>query len=148
MLLAFLQFMCIVCHISLLSVLALLPSCPSCRSRIAITVCRTGMKACQANLHSPTRNTSQPVTTKHVYMMQGFSDLELMHTLRPYSDAKVIHFNSIRRQDFLGISNEGAQVKFENRIKKYTSLWCCKQAHPGHIWYDMMWDVKGMHNST
>ena len=32
-------------------------------------------------------------------------------------------------------------VRFANRIKGYTSLWCCVAAHPGHVHYDMLWDV-------
>ena len=31
--------------------------------------------------------------------------------------------------------------RFEERLKEYSSLWCCVDAHPGHVWYDLMWDV-------
>jgi hypothetical protein len=35
-----------------------------------------------------------------------------------------------------------AYQRFERRLKEYTSIWCCKRAHPGHIHYDLFWDVK------
>ena len=31
--------------------------------------------------------------------------------------------------------------RFEERLKIYSSLWCCVDKHPGHVWYDFMWDV-------
>lgn len=31
--------------------------------------------------------------------------------------------------------------RFELRTKTYTSLWCCVDKHPGHVWYDLWWDV-------
>ena len=31
------------------------------------------------------------------------------------------------------------------RLREYTSIWCCSQPlaprAPGHVWYDMFWDV-------
>ena len=30
--------------------------------------------------------------------------------------------------------------RFQRRTEVYTSLWCCVDAHPGHVWYDMWWD--------
>ena len=32
-------------------------------------------------------------------------------------------------------------LRFEERLKIYSSLWCCVNKHPGHVWYDFMWDV-------
>lgn len=31
--------------------------------------------------------------------------------------------------------------RFEERLRIYSSLWCCVNAHPGHVWYDFMWDT-------
>jgi len=31
--------------------------------------------------------------------------------------------------------------RFSQRMKTYASIWCCIHAHPGHIHYDMLWDV-------
>ena len=38
------------------------------------------------------------------------------------------------------VDNADAE-KFSRRIKRYAAIWCCKAAHPGHIWYDMEFDV-------
>ena len=35
----------------------------------------------------------------------------------------------------------GDWAKFALRMKSYASIWCCIHAHPGHIHYDMLWDV-------
>lgn len=32
-------------------------------------------------------------------------------------------------------------TKFANRVRQYTEIWCCINAHPGHFHYDMLWDV-------
>lgn len=32
--------------------------------------------------------------------------------------------------------------KFRARVKQYVGIWCCIEAHPGHIYYDMYWDEK------
>ncbi|MCL7036145.1 hypothetical protein MKW94_028607 [Papaver nudicaule] len=42
-------------------------------------------------------------------------------------------------------SNEetAREEKFRNRVKRYTSIWCCvENKEPGHIYYDMYWDEK------
>ena len=33
-----------------------------------------------------------------------------------------------------------AVCRFQKRTRIYTALWCCVNAHPGHVWYDMWWD--------
>lgn len=32
-------------------------------------------------------------------------------------------------------------TKFSARLRTYTSLWCCVNHHPGHVHYDMQFDV-------
>ena len=31
--------------------------------------------------------------------------------------------------------------RFASRMRQYGSIWCCIHAHPGHIHYDLLWDV-------
>lgn len=31
--------------------------------------------------------------------------------------------------------------RFAARMRGYGSIWCCVHAHPGHIHYDLLWDV-------
>ncbi len=34
-------------------------------------------------------------------------------------------------------------TRFYRRMQQYSSVWCCIDAHPGHIHYDMWWDLPG-----
>ena len=46
-------------------------------------------------------------------------------------------FSTVARK----LQAEGLSVyRFQQRVQQYTSLWCCSQAHPGHVWYDIFWD--------
>ena len=58
---------------------------------------------------------------------------------------KVLHFSSME-DAFGGFTTAADQDKFEGRIKQLASIWCCIRPPPkvpGHIWYDMLFDVKG-----
>lgn len=35
---------------------------------------------------------------------------------------------------FRGYTDEEAGKKFKRRLDIYGSIWCCVNAHPGHIW--------------
>ena len=35
-----------------------------------------------------------------------------------------------------------AAFRFQERGKIYTSIWCCVDRHPGHVWYDLFWDIE------
>ncbi len=34
-------------------------------------------------------------------------------------------------------------ARFARRVAQYGAVWCCVDAHPGHIHYDLLWDVPG-----
>jgi len=56
---------------------------------------------------------------------------------------------SEKKLDYFADAN--VKREFENKIINYCSIWCCKHAHPGHIWYDMSLDVlphKDRHGRT
>jgi len=38
-------------------------------------------------------------------------------------------------------SNATKNVMFKRRLDLYGAIWCCSDAHPGHVWYDFFWDV-------
>ena len=49
---------------------------------------------------------------------------------------------------FGGFTAAADQEKFEGRIKQLASIWCCIHPPPrvpGHIWYDLLWDLPGGH---
>lgn len=41
---------------------------------------------------------------------------------------------------FTQFADRKAQAQFVRRTKIMTSIWCCVDEHPGHVWYDMWWD--------
>ncbi|GAB4813810.1 hypothetical protein N2152v2_000856 [Parachlorella kessleri] len=53
---------------------------------------------------------------------------------------KVLKFEGGIERAFGGFDDPGQADKFEERLKRYLSLWCCVRAHPGHVWYDFFWD--------
>lgn len=54
----------------------------------------------------------------------------------------VIRFNSVI-DAFGNFTRAEDWSKFARRMAQYGSVWCCVDAHPGHIHYDMLWDVPG-----
>ena len=55
--------------------------------------------------------------------------------------AKVLRLDSNANQFFYRYEDARAREKFELRLREYASIWCCKHAHPGHVWYDFLFDV-------
>ena len=37
-------------------------------------------------------------------------------------------------------------LRFKRRLDLYSSLWCCMDGHPGHVWYDFWWDTEPHHD--
>ncbi|XRB18460.1 glycosyltransferase family 77 protein [Pseudoscourfieldia marina] len=55
--------------------------------------------------------------------------------------ARVLRLDGKANKFFHLYSDPQLQQKFEMRLKEYASIWCCKHAHPGHIWYDFFFDI-------
>ena len=58
------------------------------------------------------------------------------------------HVNKFSLLDFanpanlwFGFQHKSDADKFMARHKLSTSLWCCSEGHPGHVWYDLFWDA-------
>ena len=69
------------------------------------------------------------------------TDVEIANLLSNHAGVKVLNFTST-----LGAFGRHADAadakKFSTRVKRYAGLWCCVfDAVPGHIWYDMEFDV-------
>jgi hypothetical protein len=39
-----------------------------------------------------------------------------------------------------GFADAEREARFRRRLGVYGSLWCCVNAHPGHVWYDLFFD--------
>ena len=54
----------------------------------------------------------------------------------------VLKFNDVAAS-FGNFTHARDFEKFYRRVQHYGSVWCCVDAHPGHIHYDMWWDMPG-----
>jgi hypothetical protein len=61
-------------------------------------------------------------------------------TLSSVSHVQLLRFNTMRGA-FGNFSREANYVKFFKRMNQMGAVWCCIDAHPGHIHYDFWWDV-------
>jgi hypothetical protein len=61
-----------------------------------------------------------------------------------FSSALIDRYTLIHFEDaaalWKGFKDERLAKKFKSRLDMYTSIWCCIDKHPGHIWYDFFWD--------
>mmetsp|Transcript_24594 Transcript_24594/g.84113 ORF Transcript_24594/g.84113 Transcript_24594/m.84113 type:complete len:693 (+) Transcript_24594:292-2370(+) len=71
----------------------------------------------------------------------NLTDEAVVEALEVHSGAKVLEFTSMGPGTFGGFADPKAQERFHNRLKLDTGIWCCHNAHPGHVWYDMLHDV-------
>merc|ERR1712060_407882 len=75
-----------------------------------------------------------------ITVSQVLTDETARHLLQPHQDVRVMVVDKIL-EVFTGFSKKSDTDRFYKRIRNYAGLWCCVHAHPGHIWYDMMFDI-------
>eukprot|EP00958_Prasinococcus_capsulatus_P001137 scaffold104_cov375-Prasinococcus_capsulatus_cf.AAC.16 len=69
------------------------------------------------------------------------TDTQLADALSTVKGAKVIEFTGDMAHAFGGFESEAVSKAFERRLKASMTLWCCIHDHPGHIWYDIFYDI-------
>ncbi|PNW73352.1 hypothetical protein CHLRE_14g629000v5 [Chlamydomonas reinhardtii] len=111
--------------------------------RVVVEVCDTAGAAGCSDGSKP----AQLVTeggVKKIKIAPFLSSAELATALSDpaVKGAKVLHFTSMAGFNFpQAFSEPGAAARFVERMKLYGSIWCCVLAHPGHIHYDLLWDM-------
>ena len=77
-----------------------------------------------------------------VWLMAKRNEEELKEALGGSSAYiySVIHFENAAAA-WGGFSDSSSASKFKKRLDLYSSLWCCVESNPGHVWYDFFWDV-------
>lgn len=53
---------------------------------------------------------------------------------------QLLKFNTMQSA-FGNFTREADYMKFAKRMNQMGSVWCCIDAHPGHIHYDFWWDT-------
>lgn len=101
-----------------------------------VHVCLDGESDCHDGSKQVALSTG---TTTSIGLQANLTDQQLQTALASLEETAVLHFDSMLGA-FGGHVNHGDASRFQRRTEVYTSLWCCVDAHPGHVWYDMWWD--------
>jgi arabinosyltransferase len=77
-----------------------------------------------------------------MWLQPGMNEeqLRMAFSSRSIDRYALIHFQDAAAL-WKGFKDESLARKFKKRLDMYTSIWCCIDRHPGHIWYDFFWDV-------
>eukprot|EP00271_Cylindrocystis_brebissonii_P007994 TRINITY_DN219_c0_g1_i1.p1 TRINITY_DN219_c0_g1~~TRINITY_DN219_c0_g1_i1.p1 ORF type:complete len:733 (-),score=136.76 TRINITY_DN219_c0_g1_i1:483-2681(-) len=103
-------------------------------SKIVIKPCERGADSCPV---SPVG----PDTDGSLLLPRGATQAEVEQWLLPQKETKILEFTSIL-EAFGEWTDKTREARFVARIKQYLGIWCCVNAHPGHIWYDFFADQK------
>jgi len=67
------------------------------------------------------------------------TDVDAKAVFAPLTTVKVLQFSSMLGL-FGGFAEDATRERFYRRVRDYAGIWCCIHAHPGHIWYDLLYD--------
>jgi hypothetical protein len=98
------------------------------------------VESCEDGKCTQNVGAAAPKDTKKIVANTKLTDVNVEKLLSAHKDVKVIQFSTMVGA-FGGFVDKQDMQKFSRRLKKYAAIWCCKNAHPGHIWYDMEFDV-------
>lgn len=107
--------------------------------------------------HASCTPLSQPYTNPPPLLLlqsasDQFCDLCLYLCLHPRALSSVSSVSVLQFKDvgsaFGNFTRPEDWTKFAARVRHYGDAWCCVDAHPGHVYYDLLWDVPhvDMHN--
>eukprot|EP00878_Enallax_costatus_P007175 GHUV01007519.1.p1 GENE.GHUV01007519.1~~GHUV01007519.1.p1 ORF type:complete len:671 (+),score=160.19 GHUV01007519.1:272-2284(+) len=103
-------------------------------SAINIIVCQKGKGYC------PDADAPGTVDVNKVFLQENLMSEQIKMVLSSVSHAALLKFNTMKGA-FGNFTNEADYTKFFRRMNHLGSVWCCIDAHPGHIHYDFWWDV-------
>ncbi|KAL0034633.1 hypothetical protein WJX77_000275 [Trebouxia sp. C0004] len=101
-----------------------------------IHICLDGESDCHDGSKQVALSTG---SSSSIGLQANLTDQQLQTALASLKETAVLHFDSMMGA-FGGHANHGDASRFQRRTEVYTSLWCCVDSHPGHVWYDMWWD--------
>ncbi|GAX79191.1 hypothetical protein CEUSTIGMA_g6631.t1 [Chlamydomonas eustigma] len=104
------------------------------KSRLTIEICPANTAGCSDG------STAAAVQDGKIRVQEGLMSAQLKVALEAASSFKVLQFTTMNNA-FKNFTKESDWSKFAARMRNYGSIWCCIHAHPGHIHYDMLWDV-------
>ncbi|GFR44270.1 hypothetical protein Agub_g5475 [Astrephomene gubernaculifera] len=106
--------------------------------RVVVELCASGSVDCSDG-KQPAKILTEAGVRK-IRIQSGLPSAALETALSSVRSVKVLHFASMANA--MGeLSDAAVARRFTERMKLYGSIWCCVAAHPGHIHYDLLWDV-------
>ncbi|KXZ45924.1 hypothetical protein GPECTOR_49g508 [Gonium pectorale] len=106
--------------------------------RVVVELCKAGTPDCSDGKEPAKLLTDGGV--RRVRVQESLPSAALETALSAVKSAKVLHFSTMANA--LGpFSDPAVATRFYERLKLYGSIWCCVLAHPGHIHYDLLWDM-------
>lgn len=87
-----------------------------------------------------------PSSTTALPVPSGLTPDELAKALGTLQDVKVLDMGNLT-----ALALQNPPDSFIQRTKNFGSIWCCVFDHPGHIWYDPLFDIvphKDRHGRT
>lgn len=103
-------------------------------SVVHVISCKKGAVGCASG--------DNPATLEfnRVFVQESLDSEKLAMALSSTAPMAVLNFTSIERA-FGNFTRAGDYTKFYKRLQHYGAVWCCADAHPGHVHYDFWWDV-------
>ncbi|KXZ43660.1 hypothetical protein GPECTOR_83g272 [Gonium pectorale] len=102
-------------------------------SRITVVICKPEESDCAKG------DAPAPVKNGVVRLAPDLNSDLLAKALEGVAGSKIITLQNALHA-FKEFSNAEEQQRFENRLKHYSSVFCCLEKNPGWIWYDFFAD--------
>uniref|UniRef100_A0A383W3X9 Nucleotide-diphospho-sugar transferase domain-containing protein n=1 Tax=Tetradesmus obliquus TaxID=3088 RepID=A0A383W3X9_TETOB len=103
-------------------------------SAVNVVVCTKGKGYC------PEPDAPGTVDGNKIFLQENLLSEQIKLTLSPVSHVQVLKFSTMQNA-FGNFTQEQDYTKFLKRMHHMGSVWCCIDAHPGHIHYDLWWDI-------
>eukprot|EP00882_Tetradesmus_deserticola_P016394 GHRQ01017508.1.p1 GENE.GHRQ01017508.1~~GHRQ01017508.1.p1 ORF type:complete len:452 (+),score=165.32 GHRQ01017508.1:1428-2783(+) len=103
-------------------------------SAINVILCAKGKGYC------PEPDAPGTVEVNKIFLQENLLSEQIALTLSPVSHVQVLKFSTMQNA-FGNFTQAEDYAKFFRRMNHMGSVWCCIDAHPGHIHYDLWWDI-------
>lgn len=103
-------------------------------SVVHVSPCKPGTVGCSTGDNPAT------VEFNRLLVAENIDSDRMAMALSSVSSISVLNFTSIDSV-FSNFTRAEDYTRFFKRLQHYGAVWCCVDAHPGHVHYDFWWDV-------
>ncbi|KAI8466122.1 MAG: nucleotide-diphospho-sugar transferase-domain-containing protein [Monoraphidium minutum] len=103
-------------------------------SVVHVHACKHGAVGCATG--------DNPATLEYnrLFMEERLDSDHIVMALSSVASIPVLNFTSMESAFGRFVRHEDQQ-RFHRRMAQYGAVWCCVDAHPGHVHYDLLWDL-------